>query len=261
MITVSLLNRKGGAGKTTASVNLAAIFAKTKNKKVLLVDFDPQSNASTYLGKFITKDEPSVYDVVCEGMNIQKAIIGTDVEGLKLLPANLNLDKADTMIAAVPMAKEYLLKSKLAAVSDEFDYVFIDCPPSRNNHTVNALTASDYTVLPCEATEYGIDSMVAMNELVVNISKYVNSNLKVAGILFTKKENTSAQNYYCEQIKEMLNQYHFFGTEIRKTTVVEKSLNWHQPLIEYGKSENVTQDYLAVADELYLIINGGEYNG
>ena len=258
MIIISLLNRKGGAGKTTASVNLAAIFAKTYSKKVLLVDFDPQANASTYLNKFITKDEPSIYDVVCEGMDIQSAIVDTDIVGLKLLPSNLNLDKADTMIAAVPMAKEYLLKDRLTNVSDQFDYVFIDCPPARNNLTVNALTASDYAILPCEATEYGIDSMVAMSEFVVNISQYVNSNLKVAGILFTKKENTSAQNYYCEQIKELLNAYHFFGTEIRKTTVVEKSLNWHQPLIEYGKGENVTKDYLNVADELYSIINGGK---
>lgn len=255
MIVISLLNRKGGAGKTTASVNLAAIFAKTKNKKVLLVDFDPQANASTYLGKFISKDQMSVYEVVCENYDITKAIIDTNIEGLKLLPSNLNLDKADTMIAAVPMAKEYLLRGKLAEVANQFDYVFIDCPPARNNLTVNALTASDYAILPCEATEYGIDSMVAMNEFVVNISNYVNSKLKIAGILFTKKENTSAQSYYCEQIKELLKDYYFFTTEIRKTTVVEKSLNWHQPLIEYGKNENVTKDYLAVADELEERIN------
>lgn len=255
MITISLLNRKGGAGKTTASVNLAAIFAKLYGKKVLLVDFDPQANASTYLGKFISKDKVSVYDVVCENLNITKAIIDTDIEGLKLLPSNVNLDKADVTISALPMAKEYLLKNKLSDISDQFDYAFIDCPPARNNLTANALTASDYTILPCEATEYGVDSIIAMQEFISNIRQYINQNLKVAGILFTKKENTAAQNYYYEQIKELLGDYHFFKTDIRKTTLVERSLNAHEPLIVYGKNENVTSDYLAVANELKEIMD------
>lgn len=255
MITISLLNRKGGAGKTTASVNLAAIFAKLYGKKVLLVDFDPQANASTYLGKFISKDKVSVYDVVCENLNITKAIIDTDIEGLKLLPSNVNLDKADVTISALPMAKEYLLKNKLSDISDQFDYVFIDCPPARNNLTANALTASDYTILPCEATEYGVDSIIAMQEFISNIRQYINQNLKVAGILFTKKENTAAQNYYYEQIKELLGDYHFFKTDIRKTTLVERSLNAHEPLIVYGKNENVTKDYLNVANELKEIMD------
>ena len=255
MITISLLNRKGGAGKTTASVNLAAIFAKLYGKKVLLVDFDPQANASTYLGKFISKDKVSVYDVVCENLNITKAIIDTDIEGLKLLPSNVNLDKADVTISALPMAKEYLLKNKLSYISDQFDYVFIDCPPARNNLTANALTASDYTILPCEATEYGVDSIIAMQEFISNIRQYINQNLKVAGILFTKKENTAAQNYYYEQIKELLGDYHFFKTDIRKTTLVERSLNAHEPLIVYGKNENVTKDYLNVANELKEIMD------
>lgn len=257
MITISLLNRKGGAGKTTASVNLAAIFAKEKNKRVLLVDFDPQANASTYLGKFITKDEVSIYNVVCENLNANDAIIDTDIEGLKLLPSNVNLDKADITISALPMAKEYLLRKKLIELSDQFDYAFIDCPPARNNLTANALAASDYTILPCEATEYGIDSIFAMREFISNICQYINQNLKIAGILFTKKENTSAQNIYYEQIKELLKDYHFFETDIRKTTIIEKSLNLHEPLIIYNKNENVTKDYLNVANELERIINRG----
>lgn len=261
MITISLLNRKGGAGKTTASVNLAAIFAKIKNKKVVLVDLDPQANATTYLGKFLGREEMSVYNVICENMDIHKPIIDTDIENLKLLPSNVNLDKADTTISALPIAREYILKNKLKEVENEFDYAIIDCPPARNNLTTNALTASDYTILPCEATEYGIDSIFAMNEFISNIQQYVNPNLKIAGMLFTKKENTSAQNFYLEQFKQSLKTYHFFKTEIRKTTIVEKSLTEHQPLIVYAKSEKVTKDYLDVADELENIICGGENNG
>lgn len=258
MITISLLNRKGGAGKTTASVNLASIFAKIKNKKVLLVDFDPQANATTYLGKFLSKDEKSIYNVVCENMDIHECIMETEIDNLMLLPSNVNLDKADTAIGSMPVAKEYILGNKLVDVQDEYDYIFIDCPPARNNLTANALTASNYTILPCEATEYGIDSIFAMNEFVSNIQQYVNPKLKIAGMLFTKKENTAAQNFYLEQFKEALDTFHFFGTEIRKTTIVEKSLIGHKPLIIYAPNENVTQDYLKVADELEQIVERGE---
>ena len=118
------------------------------------------------------------------------------------------------------------------------------------------LFRSDYAILPCEATEYGVDSIFAMREFVTNIRQYVNQNLKVAGILFTKKENTAAQNLYYDQIKQLLENYHFFETDIRKTTVVERSLNAHEPLIVYGKKENVTEDYLKVADELDEIMKG-----
>jgi len=256
MIVISLLNRKGGAGKTTASVNLAAIFAHTYKKRVLLADIDPQANATTYLNKFITKDEISIYDVLCKDTPIKEAIIDTDIDNLKLIPANVNLDNADTQLMMLPTAKEFVLKKKLRELDGEFDYIFIDCPPARNNLTTNALTASSYTILPCEATEYGIDSIFAMTEFISNVQADVNDNLKVAGILFTKRENTTAQRYYIEQFKTNLDSYHFFDTEIRKTTVVEKSLAEHSPLIVYGKKEEVTNDYIKVAKELEQIIKG-----
>ena len=256
MIVISLLNRKGGAGKTTASVNLAAIFAHTYKKRVLLADIDPQANATTYLNKFISKDEISIYDVLCKDTPIKEAIIDTDIDNLKLIPANVNLDNADTQLMMLPTAKEFVLKKKLRELDGEFDYIFIDCPPARNNLTTNALTASNYTILPCEATEYGIDSIFAMTEFISNVQADVNDNLKVAGILFTKRENTTAQRYYIEQFKANLDSYHFFDTEIRKTTVVEKSLAEHSPLIVYGKREEVTNDYIKVAEELERIIKG-----
>ena len=125
MTIISLLNRKGGAGKTTASVNLASIFALSKNKKVLLVDIDPQANATTYLDKFISKDGISVYDVICKDLPAEEAVIDTDIDGLKLIPSNVNLDKADTVLTTMPMAKEFVLKKKLNEIRDDFDYIFI----------------------------------------------------------------------------------------------------------------------------------------
>ncbi|MBP5433583.1 AAA family ATPase [Ruminococcus sp.] len=257
MVTLSLLNRKGGVGKTTASVNLAAIFAKSNNKKVLLIDSDPQANSTTYLGKFLTKDDISIYDVLCGDTDIADAVIDTDIENLRLLPSNQNLSKADLEMASMPAARKFILQNKLNAMTEEYDYVIIDCPPDDNNLTINALTASDYAVIPCEATEYGVDSILAMSGFISEIQRCANQNLKVAGMLFTRKENTMVQNIYLDQFKQNLTAYHFFGTEIRKTTVVEKSLSNHTPLIVYAPNENVTKDYIAVAEELRGIIERG----
>ena len=116
MIVISLLNRKGGAGKTTASVNLAAIFAELNGKRVLLADIDPQANATTYLDKYISKDETSVYDVICNDVPTRSAIIDTNINNLKLIPSNVNLDKADTFLTTLPMAKEFVLKKKLKEI-------------------------------------------------------------------------------------------------------------------------------------------------
>ena len=121
MIVISLLNRKGGAGKTTASVNLAAIFAHLYNKRVLLADIDPQANATTYLNKSISKDEISVYDVVCKDTPIKEAIIDTDIENLTIFPSNVNLDNADTQLMMLPTAKEFVLKKKLRELENDFE--------------------------------------------------------------------------------------------------------------------------------------------
>lgn len=252
MITIAVLNRKGGAGKTTASINLAAVLAKEKNKKVLLIDLDPQANATTYLGLY-KNNKPSINDVLCNGLDMNQAVKKTGVTGLSVVTSDIDFDNADLQLAFMPTGKEFILKKKLEAVKSEYDVVFLDCPPARNNVTVNALAASDYAVLPCEASEFGIDSLQAMGDFISTVSSSVNSELKIAGVLFPKKEKTAVQELYENAIRSSV-PYRIFETTIRKTTIVDRSLNAHEPLVVYEPKAAVTEDYRNAANELLRIM-------
>lgn len=252
MITIAVLNRKGGAGKTTASINLAAVLAKEKNKKVLLIDLDPQANATTYLGLY-KNNKPSINDVLCNGLDMNHAVKKTGVTGLSVVTSDIDFDNADLQLAFMPTGKEFILKKKLEAVKSEYDVVFLDCPPARNNVTVNALAASDYAVLPCEASEFGIDSLQAMGDFISTVSSSVNSELKIAGVLFPKKEKTAVQELYENAIRSSV-PYRIFETTIRKTTIVDRSLNAHEPLVVYEPKAAVTEDYRNAANELLRIM-------
>lgn len=252
MITIAVLNRKGGAGKTTASINLAAVLAKEKNKKVLLIDLDPQANATTYLGLY-KNNKPSINDVLCNRLDMNQAVKKTGVTGLSVVTSDIDFDNADLQLAFMPTGKEFILKKKLEAVKSEYDVVFLDCPPARNNVTVNALAASDYAVLPCEASEFGIDSLQAMGDFISTVSSSVNSELKIAGVLFPKKEKTAVQELYENAIRSSV-PYRIFETTIRKTTIVDRSLNAHEPLVVYEPKAAVTEDYRNAANELLRIM-------
>lgn len=252
---ISIMNRKGGAGKTTVCVNLAAIFTEKyikENEKTLIIDLDPQANATTYLDMY-DPDKKSINDVICRGEEMQSVIRETNVKNMYIAPSYITLDGADTFLTCMPASKEFVLKKKLSPIIDEYRYIFIDCPPARNNLTVNALAASDYTILPCEATEYGLDSISAMTEFIPDICEDINSELKVAGIVFSKKDNTQVQRLYENAVRSNM-EYPIFKTSIRKATVIERSLNAHEPLIVYDKNAPASKDYLAFAEEVYSIV-------
>lgn len=251
MRVISILNRKGGVGKTTTTVNLAAIFAQ-QGKRVLVVDIDSQANASTYLGVYRVK-ENTTYEMLCKSAIMSDVIRETGIYAIDLCPSGLDLDQANLELASL-IAKEYRLKKQLAVVGDKYDYVFIDCPAERSNLTINALAASDYAVLPCEPTEFGVDAMIAMHEFALRVKSEVNMNLCIAGFVFTKKKRTSIHREYAKQLREELTSYHFFDSEVRDAAAVDKSLNAHKPLLMTAPKDKVTRDYKRVAKELIRIM-------
>ena len=251
MRVISILNRKGGVGKTTTAVNLAAIFAQ-QGKRVLMVDIDSQANASTYLGVYRIK-ENTTYEMLCKEACMWDVIRKTGILGIDLCPSGLDLDQANLELASL-IAKEYRLKKQLAIVEKAYDYVFIDCPAERSNLTINALAASDYAVLPCEPTEFGVDAMIAMHDFALKVRSEVNMNLCIAGFVFTKKKRTAIHREYAKQLREELTSYHFFDAEVRDAAAVDKSLNAHKPLVMTAPKDKVTQDYKRVAKELIRIM-------
>lgn len=256
MITISVLNRKGGTGKTTCSVNIATIFASKefKNiKKVLVIDLDPQKNASSTL-QASYRDKPSIYEVVCNDFDIKSAIINTPFDNVDILQASLLLDNAEDILS-LKNTKEFILKNKLEEISDLYDYVIIDCPPSKNILTINALVASDYVLIPMEAGKYAVDGIEIMNIFINEIRSKYNSNLKIAGVVLVKKERNLTQDGYASVIKTVL-PLHIFNQVIRKSTIAEQSASSNEPLYYYNKKAPITQDFIKLSKEIYYITKG-----
>jgi chromosome partitioning protein len=153
---ISVANQKGGVGKTTTTVNLGTILAK-KNKKVLLIDADPQGNASSGLG--VEKDvEASTYDILVNDTSMKEAIQDTAIKKLKVCPANMNLAGAEVELVSM-MSREQRLKEKLDEIKDDFDYILIDCPPSLGLITLNAFTASDSVLIPVQCEYFALEGL------------------------------------------------------------------------------------------------------
>lgn len=247
---ISVINRKGGVAKTVSAVNLAAIYGHN-GFKVLLIDVDAQMNASSYLGIYGGKGS-TTYELLCEDAEIEDVIHHTGICGMDMIPAGMDLDLTESDYSLYE--KEYVLKHKLESVKDKYDYIIIDCPAARNSFTKNALAASDYVILPCEANEFCIEGLGAMYDFANKVKCEINLNLKIAGVFFTKKKRTAAQKAYAETFRKELDCYIYLETEIREAAAVERSQNAHKPLIIVYPKAPVTQDYIALAKELDTIM-------
>ena len=179
---ISIANQKGGVGKTTTSVNLSAILAK-KGKKILLIDADPQGNATSGIG--MDKDiELSTYDLLVSDQPAVDIIQKTEIKNLSICPSNLNLAGAEVQLVSM-MSREQRLKEKLQEVKDEFDFIFIDCPPSLGLITLNAFTASDSVLIPVQCEYFALEGLGQLINTVEKVKKHLNKDLYIEGALLT----------------------------------------------------------------------------
>ena len=175
---ISLANQNGGVGKTTTTVNLGTILAK-KGKKVLLIDADPQGNATSGLG--VEKDvELSLYDVLVGETEIEETIQKTMIKNLKVCPSNINLAGAEVELVSM-MSREQRLKEKLEVIKDKFDYVLIDCPPSLGLITLNAFTASDSVLIPVQCEYYALEGLGQLLNTINLVKKHLNREIEIEG--------------------------------------------------------------------------------
>ena len=179
--TIAVLNQKGGVGKTTSAVNIASFLAITETP-VLLIDMDPQANASTGIG--IANKKLSIYDLLINNQNINKTIYKTDIEYLDIIPAESKLAGAEIELVSM-FTRETILKQIIQNILGKYKYIIIDCPPSLGLLTINALTASDSIIIPIQCEYYALDGLSQLLNTIRLVQKNLNSDLKIEGILIT----------------------------------------------------------------------------
>lgn len=208
---ISIANQKGGVGKTTTSINISTILAK-KGKKVLLIDADPQGNATSGIG-IEKKTEKSIYDVIIEETKIEEAVLETQVKNLKICPSNINLAGAEVELVSM-MSREYRLKERIEEVKENYDYIIIDCPPSLGLITLNAFTASDSVLIPVQCEYYALEGLEQLMNTVNLVKKHLNKELELEGAVLTMFDaRTNLSNQVVKEVKN------YFEDKVYKTVI------------------------------------------
>lgn len=251
---ISVANQKGGVGKTTTTVNLGTILAK-KGKKVLLIDADPQGNATSGLG--VEKEvEFSTYDVLVNETLMKDTIQDTIIKNLKVCPSNINLAGAEVELVSM-MSREQRLKEKLEEIKDKFDYVLIDCPPSLGLITLNSFTASDSVLIPVQCEYYALEGLGQLLNTINLVKKHLNKEIQIEGALLTMYDmRTNLSNQVVKEVKK------YFDNKVYKTVIprnvrLSEAPSYGMPITEYDPRSKGAKSYIKFAKE-FLKINEEE---
>ena len=251
---ISLANQKGGVGKTTTTVNLGTILAK-KGKKVLLIDADPQGNATSGLG--VEKEvEYSTYDILVNDVKIQDAIQDTIIKNLKVCPANMSLAGAEVELVSM-MSREQRLKEKLDEVKDFFDYILIDCPPSLGLITLNAFTASNSVLIPVQCEYFALEGLGQLINTINLVKKHLNKEIQIEGALLTMYDiRTNLSNQVVKEVKKYFDNK-VYRTVIPRNVRLSEAPSYGMPITEYDPRSKGAKSYTKFAKE-FLKINEEE---
>ncbi len=245
---ISLANQKGGVGKTTTAINLSAALAKA-GEKVLLIDADPQANASSGLGVDIRTLDRTIYECLVNGIDPTTAIINTRVKGLDIIPSHIDLVGAEIEMLNIDN-RENILKGIVTPLRDKYDYILIDCSPSLGLITVNALTASDSVIIPVQCEFFALEGIAKLLNTVKIIKQKLNPGLKIEGFLLTMYDNRlRLSNQVYEEVKR-----HFgdlvFDTVIARNVRLSEAPSHGLSVLEYDSSSKGAKNYMALAKEL-----------
>ena len=245
---IAIINQKGGVGKSTTAVNLSAALGQ-ENKKVLLIDFDPQGNSTSGFG--IEKEEldACIYDALLNDYDFESLIHETESKKVFVVPATIQLAGAEIELVSA-MARETRLKELIDHVKDEFDFILIDCPPSLGLLTINALTAADSVLIPIQCEYYALEGVTKLLESMKMVKSRLNKELDTYGVLMTMYDSrTSLSNQVVDEVQSYFGEK-MFKTLIPRTVKISEAPSFGMPVIEYAPNNKGSKAYINLAKEV-----------
>ena len=246
---IAISNQKGGVGKTTTSINLASGLAHV-GKKVLLIDFDSQGNATQGLNANQNNSQATIHSVLMEGVPIQQAIVPKMNPRIDIVPANINLAGADLDMDKMEAGKEELLKKAIAPIRDQYDYIIIDCQPSLGTTAMNALVASDSVIIPVQCEYYALEGITQLLNSIIMVQNKMNPNLRIEGVLLTMLDGRT--NIGLEVIEEVRKCFKskVFNTIIPRLVRLVEAPSHGKPISDYDPTSRATLAYQNLAKEV-----------
>lgn len=247
---ISISNQKGGVGKTTTTVNIAAYLAE-KGNRVLIIDIDPQGNAGFGIGVNAEEMPTTIYEVLIGELNIKDALFKTDIENLYIIPSNIHLSGAQVDMLDMEN-KEFILKKSLQPITEDFDYILIDCPPSLGILTLNSLTAADSVMIPLQCEYYALEGLSQLLRIIAMVQENLNKNLHIEGVVLTMYDSrTNLAQQVVSDVREYFNDK-VFNTIIPRNIRLSEAPSFGKPISLYDRSSVGGSAYEKLSEEVLL---------